>query len=259
MTSATGETAIGPANGVLLDPGRPLHVRHARAPLTLAVVSIAWLRARPDAARAAIETRHLGPAEAAHAATLHIPKRRLEWLAGRLAIKHAVRAYQRRHARVLAPPRDVRVLTVEYGLRAGKPYVDAPVGVGMSHSTDFAVAACGPRAVGVDLELNREMAPVLADLLALRPPLQPGRDGRRLAAMPVPLRWACKEAVLKYFGIGLRVDTREVRLTGWRADGRFSWHAGPELLRRVPAAAGSWRAHTWAREVDGYSLALVWR
>lgn len=259
MTPTTCEPVFGLDNGVLLDPGRPLLLRHARGPLTLAVVSIAWLRARPDSARQAIEARHLGAAEAAHAATLHIRKRRFEWLAGRLAIKHAVRGYQQRHVRIAAPPRDVRVRTVPDGPRAGKPFVDAPVGVGMSHSADFAVAACGPRAVGVDLELTRELAPALGELLALDPAAAHGPDGRRLATMPVPLRWACKEAVLKYFGIGLRVDTREVRLTGWRADGRFSWRAGPELLRCAPAAADPWRLDCWAREVDGYSLALVWR
>lgn len=261
MTRRTREAAPVLDESVAFDPARPLHIVHVRGPLTIAVVSIAWLRELDEPVRTAIEARHLSEEEAAHAATLRIRKRHLEWLAGRLAIKHGVCAYRQRHTGVVAWTRDVRVSTVEGGLRRGKPLVDAPVEIGMSHSTDFAIAACGPRSIGIDLELSREMAPVLTELLTTGG----GGDGaatepgRRLAAMPMSLRWACKEAVLKYFGFGLRVDTREVALTGWRADGRFSWNAGPVLRGHAPSAADGRRFDSWAREVDGYSLALVWR
>lgn len=240
---------------VVFDPTRPLHIGHARGPLTLAVVSIAWLRAQPAHTRAAIETRHLHADESAYAGSLRVPKRRFEWLAGRLAVKHAVREYRRRHTGADVGTREVRVRKVGSGLRAGKPLVDGPGEIGLSHSADFAIAACGPRGVGIDLELSREMAPMLTELLATD--VDGGTDG--LAAMPTSLRWACKEAVLKYFGFGLRVDTREVGLTAWRTDGRFSWTAGPVLRGHAPSAADGWRFDSWAREVDGYSLALVWR
>ncbi|MGK5631869.1 4'-phosphopantetheinyl transferase family protein [Streptomyces sp. URMC 123] len=232
-----------------LDPDRPLHLGHGPGRLTVAVVSIAWLRRRTAGQLAALEARHLAPEEAAHAATLTFRKRRYEWLAGRLALKHGVCAHHQRHLGPAPPTRAVRIGAVATGLRAGKPVVDLPVEIGLSHSVDFAVAACGPRPIGVDLERCRRMAPPFVELLA---------DGADLA-MPLPLRWACKEAVLKHFGFGLRVDSREVRLTGWGADGRFSWRGGPELCRHAPTAADGRRFATWAREIDGYALAMVWK
>lgn len=258
MSALVAPPARGAVSGLddrlVLDPARPLYVCHVRGPLTLAVVSIAWLRARDEATRAALEARHLGPAESRQAGQLRLPKRRLEWLAGRLALKHGVCAYQRRHFGTPTRTRDVHVGTVPDGLRAGKPRVGFPVDIGLSHSLDFAVAVCGPRAVGIDVERVRPMPPMLNALLTGAPDGEP--SGVR--AMPPSLRWACKEAVLKHFGFGLRVDPQEVELTGWRADGRFSWRAGPTLRRHVSPSDGT-RFDSWAREVDGYSVALVWR
>ncbi|BCL32964.1 4'-phosphopantetheinyl transferase family protein [Streptomyces aurantiacus] len=245
-------------DSMALDPNRPLYVSHARGPLTIAVVSIAWLRGRDEADRATIEARHLSAAEIPQAARLRLRKRRLEWLAGRLAIKHSVCAYQQRHAGTSTRPRDITVGVVPDGLRAGKPFVDARVEVGLSHSVDFAVAVCGPRAVGIDVERVRQVAPPLAELLTLPPEVAADPRLGGVGAMPLPLRWACKEAVLKHFGFGLRVDSREVRLTQWWPDGRFVWRAGPQLRRLAPAADGT-RFDSWAREVDGYALALVWQ
>lgn len=239
-------------DSLCLDPARPLRVTHARGPLTLAVVSIAWLRARDEADRSAILSRHLSADERARAAELPVPKRRVEWMAGRLAVKHGVSAYLRRHGGTCVRTRDVRVGAVARGIRAGKPTVNAPVEVGLTHSGDLAVAACGPRTLGVDLERTRQVPRALAELLTPAAPGCPVLD-----TMPLSLRWACKEAVLKHFGFGLRVDTREVELTAWHPDGRFCWRPGPGLRRHAPTADAA-RLDSWAREVDGYSLALVW-
>lgn len=248
--------AAGPGDAVRLDPSRPLRVATAAGGPTTAVVSIAWLHRQEPAVAAAIGRRHLHPDEADSMAALPAGRRRTEWLAGRIAVKHAVRGHRRQLAGRPVDPADIRVRVVPGGIRQGKPEVDGPVEVGLAHSADFAVAACGPGPLGIDLERSRQMAP-LAGLLAV------GADGtrdpvrRRLRAMPLSLRWACKEAVLKYAGVGLRIDTRQVELTGWYADGRFRWQVGPELSRHLPAG-GDGTAVGWAREVDGYSLALVW-
>ncbi|MCX4911600.1 hypothetical protein OHA11_46375 [Streptomyces sp. NBC_00878] len=258
MASLARAPAPGLDESVTLDPSRPLRISHVRGPLTIAVVSIAWVRELDDAARTVIEARHLSTDELARAAELRIRKRRLEWLAGRLAIKHSVFAYQQRHIGVSLCTRGIEVGVVPDGMRAGKPVVNAPVEVGLSHSADFAVAACGPRAVGIDVERGRQVPPVLAELLSLPRDAAEDPGLSSVDTMPLSLRWACKEAVLKHFGFGLRVDTREVELIRWRPDGRFSWHAGPGLRRHVPWADDT-RFDSWAREINGYSMALVWQ
>ncbi|MBS2964635.1 hypothetical protein KGA66_16380 [Actinocrinis puniceicyclus] len=244
-------TCAALARGLVLDPARPLHLCHAPGPLTVAVVSIAWLGALRDAARTALERRELHPREAEYAATLWLRKRRLEWVAGRVAASRAVRAHQHRQHGREPGPRSIRVAQVRAGPRAGRPAVNAPVRIGLSHSGEFAVAACGPRPLGIDLERTRPLPPPLLDLLAC--------DGRVAHRMNPALHWACKEAVLKRFGLGLRMDPRQVTLTGWRPDGRFSWAAGPDLRRREPEAYDAQRLAGWARDVDGYALALVWK
>ncbi|AIV33753.1 4'-phosphopantetheinyl transferase family protein [Streptomyces sp. CCM_MD2014] len=260
--TATARTAGGLADQVVLDVSRPLRVTHltpAARRLTLAVVSIGWLRGRSEEALAELRARYLTPAEAERAAMLHAPRRRHEWLAGRLALKHAVSAHGRRHWHVDRAPGTVEVRTVVGGIQAGRPVVDAPVEVGLTHSGDFAVAVCGPHAIGVDLEYDRPMPPTLARVLDREcDPGAPSPDARRLAAMPPALRWTCKEAVLKYYGFGLRVDAREVALTGWLPDGRFTWRPGGGLLRHAPTAETR-RPTGWAGAVHGHHLALVGR
>jgi 4'-phosphopantetheinyl transferase len=106
---------------------------------------------------------------------------------------------------------------------------------------------CGYGPVGVDLEEERDLAPPLAAALRADEP----------AGMPLTVRWTCKEAVLKCLGVGLRFDSRQVALTGWDRDGRFSWRAGPRLRGSIPGADPR-RFGTWAGVVSGYGLALVW-
>ncbi|MER6806331.1 MULTISPECIES: hypothetical protein [Streptomyces] len=76
--------------------------------------------------------------------------------------------------------------------------------------------------------------------------------------MPLPLRRARKEAVLEYFGFGLRFDTREVRLTSWRPDHRFTWAPGHALAAYTPLLGEG--VENWAySDLDGYCPALAWR
>ncbi|WP_369387675.1 4'-phosphopantetheinyl transferase superfamily protein [Streptomyces sp. CG1] len=243
----------------LLDRDRPLRLQHMHTGLLLSVVSIAWLRSQDATVLERLIRRHLSPQEADFAQALPLAKRRFEWLAGRLAIKHGVAAYLRRSGGTPMPTRSVHVTPVSSGPTRGKPLVNAPLEVSLSHSADFAVAACGPRPVGIDLERSRPLPPPLRALLALGPE---GQDddalgGPGLSNMPEPLHWACKEAVLKHYGVGLGVDSREVALTSWRADGTFTWRPGPQLHRQVPAAAEP--VNGWAGETAGYALAIVGR
>ncbi|MEV6276622.1 hypothetical protein [Nocardia sp. NPDC051832] len=227
----------------MLDPARPLHISHTPGGPTVAVVSI----------NLSDSEFHMSAEEARRAATLPIPRRRAQWLAGRLAAKYAVQAYQQQHTGRLVATCDIAVRTLDAGPRAGMPVVDAPVGISISHSGDLAVAACASGPVGIDLERNRRFSPFLEAELGTA---QTGGGHTRLDTMGTPLRWVCREAVLKYFGFGLRVDPREVRLTRWLANGAFHWAPGPHL--HSAAAAGPWPQRGWAAEDPDYSLALVW-
>jgi 4'-phosphopantetheinyl transferase len=238
---------VNPFTHLALQPAWPLRLWRC-PPLTLAAVSVGWLRGLDESERAGVVSRHFDPAEASQAVRLRLPKRRLEWLAGRLAIKHCAAAHLGGEAGQPLGTRQVRVGTVAGGMRKGRLLISWPADVSMSHSADFAVAACGDVPVGIDLERARELAPPLAAAL---------REDQVNAEMPLMLRWTCKEAVLKCLGVGLRVDSREVMLTSWTADGRFGWRAGSRLLAAVPRADPC-RLCTWAGEIDGYFLALAW-
>lgn len=236
---------------------RAPHTIHA-GQLTLTAVSTSWLRGLGPDEWNTLCSRHLAAPESDRDPHLSGPARRLERFAGRLAVKIAVQSWHVRHTDTRVRTRDVRVDTARSGLRSGKPFVNAPVGVNLSHSGEVAVAACGPGAVGIDLERNRAMGPYLTSLLAFDGDTESRGPDHRLRAMPLPLRWACKEAVLKYFGFGLRFGAREVRLTGWHADGRFTWSPGPLLAPYTPFLGDG--VENWAYgDAGGYSLALVWR
>lgn len=243
-----------------LDPARPWTVRHLGDGLTVAAVSIAWLAGLGDAGQTALARRHLAADDRRFRAGLRIRKRRVEWLAGRLAVVHAVGAHERRLGLEATPIPDVRVRRVADGPRAGKPYLDQPFEIGISHAGDFAVAACGPHPLGIDLEPVREMSPYLNDLLAVPAARRGDAAGRRLGTMPPALRWACREAVLKYYGVGLRLGgVRQVELTGWHPGGRFGWRAGAVLRDHCAASADPPPRHSLAQVIDGYTMAVVWR
>jgi 4'-phosphopantetheinyl transferase len=254
VTGTTGAIAapadpLGPVPlaGFTLEPAWPLRLWRC-PPLTLAVVSVAWLRGLDDGHRADLVRRHLDVREADQAPRVRLPKRRHEWLAGRLAVKHCAAGHQAGQTGQRIPTRQVLVGPVASGIRKGRLLVSAPADVSLSHSGDFAIAACGDGPVGIDLERERELAPPLAAMLL---------DEEVGAEMPLALRWTCKEAVLKCLGVGLRVDSREVMLTSWDRDGRFGWRAGARLQAVVPGADPG-RVRTWAGQVDGYLLAVAW-
>ena len=89
-----------PPQGITLDPARFLALVHLPGPLTVAVVSLAWLRGQGAPVHAALVERHLSADEAARAAALSRPGRRLDWLGGRLAVKHSVSAHLLEHTGV---------------------------------------------------------------------------------------------------------------------------------------------------------------
>jgi 4'-phosphopantetheinyl transferase len=240
---------------IAFEPAVPVRVRHAVGPLTIAIVSVAWLRSLDEATLAHVADRHL-TADRAEWGELRFRKRRLEWLAGRIAVKRSVAAFSERYDARVLDPASIRVGRVGEGPFAGRPYVHGGPAIALSHSGDFAIAAAAPRSVGLDLERATQMTET-----HVRYALSPREESAPAAARPMPLvlRWACKEALLKLFGVGLRLGMQVVDVVEWTAEGRFGWRAA-EALERVVAQPTDARLHgSWASMISGYALALAWR
>ena len=178
-----------------------------------------------------IETRlaELTPDELRRCSAFRVPKRRREWLAGRMAAKDAVRL---RH-----PSGTVEIQSVEAGPARGRPFYtidghEGPYGLSLAHAAGVAVAALAPCAgerIGIDLEpvFERDesfegVAFSRREIAALR---AIGREERAGAATAA---WVLKECLLKAIGTGLRVPLTQIEVRPaalrWRGelDGRLS-------------------------------------
>ena len=163
----------------------------------------------------------LGPTERQTLAALRIPKRRADWLLGRLRGEDASSRASFPKSSRIERPLDAFDIVVEL---SGAPLVRLaeggkrlPVGVSISHSEGMAFSAAWAEtgdglSAGADLE---RIAPREAGLVRdfFRPheidawgALSPGGD-RDIFATAV---WSAKEAVLKALRVGLAVDTLSV-------------------------------------------------
>ncbi len=144
--------------------------------------------------------------------SFHLPKRRREWLAGRLAAKDLIRhrhgldgarCFQRIEVRALTegPQRGRPVYTVE-----GRP---GEYCLSISHSGEMALAALArrsPQMIGVDLEAVEERDGSFETLVLSPKELRRLRGIRaRARSFPVTLLWVFKEALVKALGTGLRL------------------------------------------------------
>lgn len=142
-------------------------------------------------------TSLLSPAEAALWAGFSYPKRRLEWLGGRLAAKHSLdRALGREPARLY---RDYSLLPDEHGRPALEPLpgVNASPQVSISHSRDYA-AALTTTAGRCGLDIQEKTA----RLISVQERFASPEELALLAAIPnglsrLCLLWTVKEAVKK--------------------------------------------------------------
>lgn len=185
------------------------------------------------------------------------PRRRTDWLMGRIALKEVVRHWLQRRWGVLLLPADI-----EIGVdNAGKPFVSAagleaftPLPeVSMAHAGGAAVAVAAPAAtaVGIDLEpLDRVIG---EDLLrgAFTADEQRLLGGRPDEAALLRA-WCAKEAAAKCLGEGLNGRPQAFALTGLAADQQtarvraaghdlmvtFADHGGAVLAVAVAGAAG---------------------
>lgn len=175
--------------------------------------------------------RYLHPDEERRAARLAVDKRRVDFVAGRAAVKRAA-------ARLFhdGPPSAIAALPDE-GPRAGAPVLfDArgarlPYPVSISHAAGVACAAVAERGrLGLDVE---RIEPRLEGFV--EGAFGPGEvaawtsalGAREADARAVTVAWCAKEALLKLAGVGLRapLDAYAVRAIRWR---------GPRPLQEAP-------------------------
>lgn len=190
----------------------------------------------------------LTPSERTFAAGLERPRRRADWLAGRLAAKLATR-------RALEDAVGLSRLSVSYrpggrpaATRDGDPLPGIWLAISHSGGVGLAAASSGSRPIGVDLERATGWIEELSEY-ALS-----GAERARLPATAgekeVLAHWTLKEAALKALGLGLRVHPRRLEVEGdcSAAAAAARWR----LSARATATGSGWFAHA-----DGFTWALA--
>ncbi len=161
---------------------------------------------------------YLSGLEASTLGRLATPKRRREWLAGRLAAKRALIQYLSERG-IAASPGDMEIRNSP----ERRPYAAFPSSwntrapaLSISHARDYAgCAVLSEGAVGLDIERIEPRDPSWPWVMA-----DPSELDDSLLASPARLTalWTIKEAVLKALGLGLSVDLRDLRVEGGRLE-----------------------------------------
>jgi phosphopantetheinyl transferase (holo-ACP synthase) len=180
---------------------------------------------------------------------LESPRRKRQWLFGRLAAKDAVRMWMKQQYGIeFLHPLTFAILNDELGCPLVQMLFDlpAPPFITISHAGDrsFAAAAAGP--IGIDAEPNDRLVEEILPHFA-----QPAEQ-QILAAFEdqsnAALRlWCAKEAVGKVRGTGLGGAPKNFELIDFEADGRLLVHHHPSADRYVVTS----------KLVDGILLAYV--
>jgi phosphopantetheinyl transferase len=188
----------------------------------------------------------LDPSELAAWRAIGGPKRRREWLLGRMAVKDAIRIHLLATGGVRLPPSDIVIGADTWGAPvAGGAYLatrEASISVSLSHTDGIAMALAAepPCGAGIDVErLGRRRgdyaeAAFTPTELALIDAAGPAHRAERALRL-----WCSKEAVAKALGRGLmgnplNLEAREVD------DGltRVGLEVKGALARTLPERAG---------------------
>ena len=206
-----------------------------------------------------------------------MPRRRADWLIGRIAAKAAVVAALRERGARAWPLRAVEIaseptgrpyaVVARDGVAIGRfaPGTPLPMAISISHAEGHALGAAawsgggGRRhTIGIDLGLVEPRSPAFLATFLTDEERRFVLDGPRSARdLRANLVWCAKEAVLKALGVGLSVDTygltclpderpgddAEARPAGepgaWAA---FVATCGPGVVCGGAAIRGLWRA-----------------
>ena len=186
--------------------------------------------------------------ELARLKDMKIPKRREEWLHGRLTAKRLLTAPG-------LPLEDVPFPQIFITNQAeGAPEIAAPLTPGclsISHREKLAVAAytqIPDHTVGIDLEFIEPRAwSFIKDFFTTAEADYAHDLPEAEKNVWATLAWSAKEAVLKAWQKGLRLDTRRVEISPVPAD-------------QLASSPDTWQLLTWQAHLDGFpDCWLVWR
>lgn len=132
------------------------------------------------------------------------PKRKLEWLGGRLAVKYCLQAYQSQlsgFSDCLVEPAIYAVANDDHGrpyLVDKKSFAGRLPSLSISHSKDYAVALVSPSfSCGIDIQYISERLQALQERFASREEVNLGNACRLEVVSWLAMLWACKEAIKK--------------------------------------------------------------
>ncbi len=189
----------------------------------------------------------LSEAEQERCRRFTVLKRRRDWLLGRWAAKHLVRAYFGSTDGVLIPLDAIEILADDDGAPAAYLGGRLPLSLSISHSgfqSFCALCSLDDGHVGADIEQVETRDPAF-----VRTFFTPAENAAVAACPParqpelVTALWSAKEAVLKTMHLGLRADTRQVDLrlpdlgSAW---GSFATHLDPGLLPQPSHVVTGW-------------------
>lgn len=186
----------------------------------------------------------LSPAEKKHLESLHFAKRRAEWMLGRYAAKRLLAACLAGfeftsvdHMTIANDPEGAPYITLDD--------IRQPGCLSISHRSGIAFCAYAQEIqVGADIELVETRSPVFVEdyftMLEQQQLRQMPLTSRDLATCAV---WSAKEAVLKMYKKGLRLDTRTIEIS-------LMWEdvAGWRRFKFVSALPGSENCMGWWQE-----------
>lgn len=223
---------------------------------------IHWFVQPADALPADAESM-LSVAEAATYAALSVPKRRADWLLGRVTAKQLVQSYLNNRG---GDAPDLQRIAIAADAD-GAPYATLdgerlPLSLSISHSHATALCALNDEpgvTAGADIEFVERRDPAFVkDFFTARE--QAWAASVDDADLATTLLWSAKEAVLKALREGLRIDTKQLEVTvppfaappeEWTG---ISVTLAPELAVRFP---GAWAL--WWRGYGAFVLSLAQR
>lgn len=201
--------------------------------------------------------------ELARFEAIQVPKRRHDWLAGRVAAKHCCAS---RHGLVgVEALREIEIVAITEGPERGRPTYrvhgeTGPYCLSITHSGDYVAAALarteGSR-LGIDIEHVERRDASFEELVLSRDESQAlhalAGDSRALA---VTRLFALKEAVTKALGCGLRISLPGIRVAICEVSGEPALGDVPFVVERPFDITGYQRAR--ASVVDHDAAVFAW-